>query len=86
MSEQINEQLMDQLLGLPYEQRREVVDRLIESLHPPGEELTPEEWNAAWTPELNRRLAELESGAVQGIPASEVFAEIDERRRAREQH
>ena len=31
---------------------------------------------ALWTREARRRLEELESGAVQGIPVDEVFAEL----------
>jgi len=31
---------------------------------------------SAWLDEIRRRSAELESGAVQGIPAEDVFARI----------
>ncbi|MEO7033395.1 MAG: addiction module protein, partial [Polyangiaceae bacterium] len=37
------------------------------------------EWTAAWASELNRRVEELDSGAVQGIPWEQVRAGALER-------
>jgi putative addiction module component (TIGR02574 family) len=34
---------------------------------------------AAWAAEVDRRIAEIESGQVQGIPAEQVFAEARKR-------
>ena len=34
-----------------------------------------DEWEKAWMPELERRLADFESGADEGIPAEKVIAE-----------
>jgi hypothetical protein len=42
----------------------------------PGEDLTEEEWYAAWTPVLERRLEEMRSGAVQGKTWEEVQAHV----------
>ncbi len=58
-----------QLLSLPPEERARLAERLISSLDqeadPDAEEL--------WILEADRRLNELESGAVDGIPAERVI-------------
>ncbi len=38
----------------------------------PGEAVSEDEAEAAWTEVINRRVEELESGKVQGIPSEEV--------------
>lgn len=45
--------------------------------HPPGEDLTQEEWEAAWDEELTHRIGEVERGEVETIPWEQVRAEID---------
>ena len=55
-------------LALSEEDRGELTAMLLESLE---EALDPER-DAAWVAELERRNADLESGAVQGIPWEEV--------------
>ncbi|MEZ6050118.1 MAG: addiction module protein [Planctomycetaceae bacterium] len=37
---------------------------------------TPEEVKAAWTAELNRRAADIDSGAVSGVPYEEAWRRI----------
>lgn len=56
----------------PPEQIGELVGRLTEKLHDqdPGAE-------AAWNEVIDRRLQEIQTGRVQGIPAAEVFAEVE---------
>ena len=54
----------------PPEQVTELVDQLASTLH--GEETTLEEWRK----ETRGRIAEIESGEVQGIPGDEVSARI----------
>jgi len=76
MSEQLNNQLIGELLALPYEQRQELADRLVESLHPPGEEISPEDWKAAWLPEWQRRIAAAESGEEPCLPLEQVWPDI----------
>lgn len=70
-------------LALPPEERARLVGQLIESLDEPGQELDPaswpESWEDAWIPELNRRIAELESGRTRTIAAETVFAKLRER-------
>jgi len=55
----------------PPERVGELVDRLTEDLHASAPEI-----EAAWKTEVDRRVAEIESGKVQGVPAEEVSARI----------
>jgi len=64
--------LLDQALGLPEEDRAELADRLLASL---DEEPDPEV-EEAWRQEVARRLEELHSGAVTSIPWEEIKAGI----------
>lgn len=62
-------------LKLPSHERARLAEVLIASL---DEE---DEVARAWADEAERRYEELRSGAVQGVPADEVFARIRARRR-----
>lgn len=73
------EHLLDSAMNLPYAERFALAERLNESLHPPGENLTREAWWEAWAPEIRRRLAESDAG-VPGFATDEVFAELRARR------
>lgn len=65
-----------QAMALSARERGELAHRLIASLD--GEpEGTPEEIAAAWDEEIARRVADMEAGRTQWIPAEQVFAEID---------
>jgi putative addiction module component (TIGR02574 family) len=67
-------QLIPTLLALPVEERLEVIDALVSSLpSPPSkfEEGTPE-----FDAMLQRRLEDLESGRVKGVPAEEVLERL----------
>ena len=57
--------------ALPAEDRARLAEELLESLQ--GEADADAE--AAWDREIERRVAEIESGAVRLIPAEEVHAE-----------
>jgi len=71
------EELEAQALKLSVKDRSELVQRLIVSLD--GEaEGTPEEIAKAWEEEIARRVAEIDTGQAQLIPADEVFAEVDD--------
>lgn len=69
------DQLKPQLRQLDARDRVDLIRYLIDSLHEDGEC----EVDAAWEEELNRRVEEMRSGRVQGIPAREVIAEIREK-------
>ena len=65
-----------QLLRLPARDRARLAEMLLASLEgaEPGVE-------SAWAEEAERRYRELASGEVAGVPAEEVFAELDSRYR-----
>lgn len=66
----IAEQLREELLQLPTQDRAELAYCLIRSLDDDEDSPT----HAAWEAELERRWQEMESGDVAGIPAESVFA------------
>lgn len=69
------EDLIAHALELAPPDREELIRALIASID--GEpEGTPEEIALAWDEEIERRIADLDSGRVKTIPAEEVFAEI----------
>ena len=57
-------------LQLSVEERAELIERLIDTVLPPAP-LHP-----AWEAEIARRVAEMDAGLVEGIPAEQVFAEM----------
>ncbi len=65
------EQIESEALSLPTDARARIARALIESLDEDAEV------ERAWQEEVQRRLDDLRSGRVEGIPAEEVFAEID---------
>lgn len=70
------EELEAQAMKLSPRERGELVHRLLVSLD--GEpEGTLEEIAQAWDEEIARRVAELDAGTAELIPAEQVFAEID---------
>lgn len=67
MSSQL-ESLQAQALQLSLEERAQLADRLVTSL------LEDHDIEAAWEAEVERRVAEIESGRSQMIPAAEAIA------------
>ncbi len=68
-------EVLKKALELDEHDRAEVAGALLESL----EVKAPEE-EAAFVAELERRAAEMESGAVKGIPWEELWAELQRER------
>lgn len=66
------DQVIEEARHWPREQVVEVVDRLTSALHT---DIEPQIENA-WRQETRRRLAELESGKVQGVPGEVVSHRI----------
>ncbi len=66
------EKVEAEALELPPCERALLARRLIASLDCAGEE--PTEVERAWEEEIHRRVDEYRSGAVQAVPALEVFA------------
>ena len=67
----------DQLLKLPAPDRARLAALLLASL-----EGADSDAEAAWDAEIAHRTRELDNGAVQGVPAAEVFAEVERRLKA----
>jgi putative addiction module component (TIGR02574 family) len=66
------EKVEAEALELPARERALLAHRLIASLDGEGDD--PAEVELAWEEEIHRRVEEYRSGAVQAVPASEVFA------------
>ena len=64
------DQFEQELLKLPAADRARLAERLIASLDEDAEV------EAAWRAEVRRRDAELQSGAVQGIPVEDALTTI----------
>lgn len=65
------DEIVEETKHWPPERVGELVDRLTEDLHGSDPEI-----EAAWKTEVNRRIEEIESGKVKGIPAEEVSVRI----------
>jgi len=64
-------ELIAEARALPVEERAMVVDSLLKSFNPPESDI-----DKKWAAVARRRLAELRSGEVKGIPGDEVFDKI----------
>jgi putative addiction module component (TIGR02574 family) len=73
-------QLEAEALELPMRERAQLAHRLIVSLDEDAED-DPIEVERAWEDEIRRRLAEVDAGTAELIPAEEVFAELRSRAR-----
>ena len=56
--------------------RAEVAEKLIQSLDQEAPSLSEAEWGEAWGAEAERRLSELRTGKVKGIPGDQVFSRV----------
>jgi putative addiction module component (TIGR02574 family) len=65
-----HEQIQIEALSLPPQQRAELVERLLDSLHSDSSEHMAQEWAAL----ANERLDEIRSGRVTPIDGAEVLA------------
>ncbi len=70
-------EIEDQALQLSPQERGELIHRLIVSLEGTPED-SPEAITRAWDEEIARRVADMEAGRTEWVPAEEVFKEIDE--------
>jgi putative addiction module component (TIGR02574 family) len=64
-------QIVEETRHWPPEKVGELVGRLTEDLH-----ASDPETEAAWKTEVDRRIEEIQTGKVQGIPGEEVSARI----------
>jgi putative addiction module component (TIGR02574 family) len=65
--------IQQELRALSVAEKQEILATLIEELDGPPDEGV----DSAWLEEVERRAAEIDSGAVKCIPADEVFAKLD---------
>ncbi len=65
------EQIVEEARHWPPEKVGELVGRLTEDLHASDPEI-----EAAWKTEIARRIEEIQTGKVQGIPGEEVSSRI----------
>jgi hypothetical protein len=73
------EALLDQALLLPEEERGALATRLLRSLEPDdGDEPDAQEWEAAWSADLDRRIREIRDGSVELVEGDDVLAELRE--------
>jgi putative addiction module component (TIGR02574 family) len=63
------DEIVEETKNWPPERVGELVDRLTEDLHGSDPEI-----EAAWKNEVGRRIAEIESGKVEGVPFEESLA------------
>jgi len=65
------DEIVEETRHWPPEKVGELVGRLTEDLHTSDPEI-----EAAWKTEIDRRIGEIQSGKVKGVPAKEVSARI----------
>lgn len=68
------EELFAEAVSLPVEIRTQLVERLLQSLHPAQTEI-----DRLWADEAENRVKEIKSGEVKTIPGDEVFKKIRDR-------
>jgi putative addiction module component (TIGR02574 family) len=68
------EELISEAVSLPLDIRLQLIERLLNSLHP-----THKDIDELWAVEAERRVKEVESGTAKPIPGSEVFSKIRDR-------
>ena len=69
------DELFAEAVSLPLDIRTQLVDKLLQSLHPIKKEI-----DALWTEEAEKRVKEIRSGKVATIQGEEVFEKIRKRR------
>ena len=68
------EDLFDQAISLPVEERALLVDKLLQSLNPLRSEI-----DKLWAEEAEKRVEEIRSGSVETVPGDQVFSKIHKR-------
>jgi putative addiction module component (TIGR02574 family) len=66
------QKVLEEAMRLEPKERAELAGRLLESLEPESEEGVAE----AWLTEIERRMAELDSGSAQSVPWEQVRARL----------
>jgi hypothetical protein len=70
------ESLLEQALQLPDAERGKLAMQLLRTLEPDDEdEVIGDEWEAAWSAEIDRRVKEVDDGSAELLDGDEVLAE-----------
>lgn len=70
------ESLLEQALQLPDAERGKLAMQLLRTLEPEDEdEVSKDEWEAAWSQEIDRRVREVDDGSVELLDGDEVLAD-----------
>lgn len=71
------ETVLEQALQLTDDERGELIARLLRSLEPDdGEEVIGDDWEAAWSTELDNRVREIRDGSIELIDGDEAIAKV----------
>jgi hypothetical protein len=76
---QLDDSLLGLVMRLPFDQRLELADRLLESIHPPEEDVGAADLHEIWLSELRARVAE---SGFAGVPAELVWDKLDARKQS----
>jgi len=68
------QELMDEVVSLPIEERARLADVLLNSLNRSNPEI-----DRVWAEEATKRLEEIRSGKVKTVPIDEVFEKLSGR-------
>jgi hypothetical protein len=83
MASRTNQELLAAALSLPADQRAELAHNLLASLDDREEDLSPDEWEAVWSDEIERRVHELRSGKAETIDGDEALRQVRDRLQSR---
>jgi hypothetical protein len=71
------ETVLEQALQLTDDERGELIAHLLRSLEPDdGAEVSGDEWEAAWSTELDNRVREIRDGSIELIDGDEAIAKV----------
>lgn len=71
MSARLIEELSRRACELPLDERVQLAEKILATVHGADDEI-----GLAWDEEIKRRIAEIEDGAAELIPAEEVFVRL----------
>ena len=72
------DEILERALQLSSKDRGKIVEILIRSLDPPGQDISEEEWEKVWGPELERRALACERGEIEAVDWRESLARVRE--------
>ncbi len=79
MASLTTQELLAAALSLSADQRAELARNLLASLDDREEDLSPEEWEAVWSDEIERRVNGLRSGKAELIDGDEGLRRVRDR-------